>query len=58
MPKYKVLKKFRDLEKEATYEVGSTVELTSKRYKEIVSKLGDGFIQVVEEQKPKDNPKK
>ncbi|MBC1316597.1 hypothetical protein [Listeria booriae] len=62
MSKFNVLKKFRDLEKDTTYEVGSTVELTSKRSKEISGKLGDGFIQPVEEkaeEKPdNDNPKK
>ncbi|MBC1230547.1 hypothetical protein HB816_08830 [Listeria booriae] len=61
MSKFKVLKKFRDLEKDTTYEVGSTVELTSKRSKEISGKLGDLFIQPVEEKeetKPKNNPKK
>ncbi|WP_430534465.1 hypothetical protein [Listeria rocourtiae] len=61
MLKFKVLKRFRDLEKDTTYEVGSTVELTSKRSKEINGKLGNGFLQPVEEKeepKPKDNPKK
>lgn len=55
MPKYKILKRFHGIEEEQTFEVGSEIELTSKRAKEITDKLGDGFLKVIRKPSKKES---
>lgn len=51
MAKYKVLKRFKDKEKQEIYEAGKEIDITKKRADEINKKL-KGFIEEVKE-KPK-----
>lgn len=53
MAKFKVLKKFRDIETKVTYEVNQEIELTAKRAKEVVENLDDSFLEKVEVPKKK-----
>lgn len=58
MAKYKVLKRFRNIETKETYKINQEIELTDERVKDIVGKLknyGGGFIEEIPVEKdPKD----
>lgn len=43
--KIKVLKKFRDIHTKEVYEVGQGLDVTKKRYAEIVKNLGEGYVE-------------
>lgn len=47
MPKYEVKKLFVDQRTKVVYHEGTTIELTTKRAKEVVENLGDTFIKEV-----------
>lgn len=47
MPKYKVLKKFRDIHTKECHEQGSEIELTKKRADEVVKNLDGSFLEPI-----------
>ncbi|MFI3604965.1 hypothetical protein [Vagococcus fluvialis] len=51
MPKYKVLKEFKDIHTKDTYKQGSEIELTKKRANEVVENLGGFFLEPVKVKK-------
>lgn len=51
MPKYNVLKKFRDKETKEVYEAGTVIDMTVKRAEEVAVNLDDSFLERVEEKK-------
>lgn len=57
MAKYEVKETFRDKDTKELYEAGSTIDLTPKRYDEVVEKLGKSFIKPVEVKKAKKTTK-
>lgn len=58
MAKFKVLKVFKDKDTQEVYRVskkGESIELTVKRADEVAAKLGDGFLERIEEDSEADN---
>lgn len=49
MPKFKVLKKFRDIHTKEVYDPEHVLELTEERVEEVVSNLGTSFLSEIEE---------
>ena len=49
MAKFKVLKKFRDIETKKIYEPESVIELTVKRSEEVAKNLDDTYLERVNE---------
>ncbi len=49
MAKFKVLKKFIDIETKEQYEVGSEIEMTVKRSKEVATNLDESYLERVQE---------
>lgn len=58
MSKFKVLKVYRDLEKNKLHKIGDITELTDARAKEVMDKLGKDFISKIETDKEVAKPKK
>ena len=50
MPKFKVLKTFRDKHSKKLYEMGSEIEISVKRANEIEKNLGKSFLSRVDEE--------
>lgn len=49
MAKFKVLKKFRDIETKKIYEPESVIELTVKRSEEVAKNLDDTYLERIKE---------
>lgn len=47
MPKYKVLKSFRDIHTKDIYEEGAEIKLTKKRADEVVKNLDSSFLEPI-----------
>lgn len=58
MTKYKILKMFRDVKENRLCGVNDIVSFTPERANEIKSKLGEGYIELVEVKKATSKPKK
>ena len=50
MDKHKILKEFRDVHTKEVYAQDSEVEFTEERAAEVNENLGDGFIELIEEE--------
>lgn len=50
MPKFKVLKTFRDKHSKKLHEMGAEIEISAKRANEIDKNLGSSFLKRIDEE--------